>query len=304
MTGLRSPREDSRRGERGVALVIVLGAVVLLSLQLGLLTMQVSDSARQIENAVASARARALVHAGIEVAVAEVATAAEGTLGQSRTFRIDGSDVSVSLHDEAGRVNLNLAPLPLLTGLLKAVGASAEDAIMLADRIADWRDPDHQRRDKGAEDKDYRRGRLEHGAADRPFVDAADLVRVLGMPREIAERLAEQVTVHSGGARINPLAATEVVLRALPGVPRQSLDHALELLRRRGARAGDEVATLLEPAQEHLTRSQGPVYRVRVDVRGGVQRVTGSGEAIVALGLDAATPYRMLAWRQRRGNGA
>lgn len=298
MNQLRSPRATGPRGERGVALVIVLGAIVLLSLQLGLLTMQVSDSARQIENAVVSARARALVHAGLEVAVAEIATAAEGTI----TFQIDGSDVSVSLQDEAGRVNLNLAPLPLLTGLLKAVGASAEDAIMLADRIADWRDPDHQRSDKGAEDKDYRRGRLEHGAADRPFIDAADLARVLGMSREIAERLAEQVTVHSGGARINPLAATEVVLRALPGVPRQSLDHALELLRRRGARARADVATLLEPAQEHLTWSRGPVYRVRVDVRGGVRRVTGSGEAIVALGLDAATPYRMLAWRLRRGN--
>ena len=52
--------------------------------------------------------------------------------------------MQVWIEDEDGKIDLNGAPLPLLTGLLVAQGLPEEDAKVMADRIGDFRDEDSE----------------------------------------------------------------------------------------------------------------------------------------------------------------
>ena len=297
---------NDRPNERGVALVVVLWVIVVLSIQVGLFTVQVRDGVRLLDNATAAARGQALMHAAVETAVARLTARVPRERwqadGAQRALRIGDMDVTLSIHDENARININAAEPALLEGLLRELTRSPGEAQMLADRIVDWRDPDSNRRTKGAEDQDYRRARMEHGAADQPFLDVADLGRVLGMSAELAQELAPHLTIYTADGRINPRLASETVLRSLPDVPRQTVDEAMQLIRR-GGEAALGVDALLASARQYLSNARGPAFRIRVQSTGDRRLASGGGEAIVVLGLDAATPYRTLAWRFRPGSG-
>ena len=304
--GAHDAAPDHRAGERGVALVIVLWVIVVLTLQVGLFTVQVRDGVRLLDNSQAAARGQALMHAAVETAVARLTARLPAERWQAdgapRPVRVGELDVTLTIHDENGRININVAEPAFLQGLLQELTRSAGEAQTLSDRIVDWRDPDSNRRSKGAEDQDYRRAGLEHGAADQPFLDAADLVRILGMTADLATRLLPHVTIYTADGRINPKLASETVLRALPGIQRQTVDQALRLIKR-GGEAALAADGLLAPARQYLSDARGPAFRIRVQSAGDRRLVSGGGEAIVVLGLDAATPYRTLAWRFRPGSG-
>lgn len=300
---MSAPRPDTptrSRGDDGFALLIVLWLIVVLALQVGALTMSVRDGVRLVESSTAIARGEALMHAAIETAVARL-TARDPKQrwlpdGAPRTLTIAGIALEIVIAAENGRIDLNTADPALLAGLARSLGLTEREAATMADRIADWRDPDSERRQRGAEDRDYRRAGLDHGAADQPFLDTGDLTRVLGIAPELAHGLAPHVTVFNADGKINPRLASETVLRALPDIPRATLDQVLQL-RRKGGEAALAIDTLLAPARQHLSSGVGPTYRIRMTTRGDRRTALGSGETIIVLGLDTATPYRTLAWR-------
>lgn len=286
--------------EAGIAIVLVLWLIVVLSLQVGVFNRSTHDGLRLVENAAAVARGQALLHAGIEYAVARMTLgdvrARWQADGGPRDLEIGGVALRLMISDENGRINLNLADPALIEGLMRALGLAPAEATQLTDRIVDWRDVDQEKRRRGAEDADYKRAGLDYGAADQPFIDASDLIRVLGLPREVAVAMLPHVTVHTAVGRINPRLASEAVLRALPGIGRQTVEQAVLLLRSGGQRAQSGEA-LLAPAAAHIASNRGPAYRMRVQLRNAGRSAIGNGEAIVALGLDSAKPYRTLSWR-------
>jgi general secretion pathway protein K len=304
MRGARAAAGKGSAGESGVALVMVLWVIVVLTVQVGLFTFQVRDGARLVENAAAVARGQAAMQAAVETAAARLTARVPrerwAADGGERTLRIGGVDVVVSIHDENGLVNINHAEAVLIEGLLRVVGVGARDAQMLTDRIVDWRDPDQERRRQGAEDQDYRRAGVGYGAADQPFLDVADLGRVLGLSPQVVERLVEHVTVYTPDGRINPRLASETVLRALPGVTADAVKQAMELARR-GGQAALEIEGVLAGARPYLNSRRGPAYRVRVRLTSDRREAVGVGEAIIVTGLDSTKPYRTLAWRFRPG---
>src|SRR5947209_5182730 len=82
-------------------------------------------------------RADALVNAGLELAAYRLTAQPEATRPTSGTFnaRVGAGRVSVTFRSEAARVDLNAAPKPMLVGLMTALGVSAMDAPVYADRI-------------------------------------------------------------------------------------------------------------------------------------------------------------------------
>ena len=53
-------------------------------------------------------------------------------------FRIGSSNVAVDFLSEAARIDINLAPRPLLTGLFTALGAPSDAANNYVERIIGW----------------------------------------------------------------------------------------------------------------------------------------------------------------------
>ena len=154
--GEHSPRLlPGRAGERGIALILVLWVLALLSV----LAVGFASNARTelliVRNQVESARARAIAEAGISLAILEMTQ-----VDLEQRWPADGREhvltygenlIRVRVQDEAGKIDINAAPDEMLEGLFRTVGVDAAPASRLVDAIADWKDPDDLRRLSGAE---------------------------------------------------------------------------------------------------------------------------------------------------------
>jgi general secretion pathway protein K len=293
------PNPNRIRRQRGIALVVVLWIVTLLALQVSIFNLTVRDAAALSGNEMAAARGEALAAAGVEMAAArlterELARRWQGN-GGSHTIALGGARLQITILDESSRLDLNEASEELLASLLRPFAPSQATLTQWVDRILDWRDPDSDRRPQGAEDIDYRRAGVGWGPRNGPFLDISELGRVLGIPASAAEGLARYLTVYSGEGKINPLLASREVLLLLPGADPVEIDRAMQL-KRDGTSAN--WAGSLGSLSRWFTARVGPTYRVEVVVRSdGTGATIGRAEAVILVGMDAATPFRVLSWR-------
>lgn len=95
---------------------------------------------------------------------------------------------------------------------------SLEQAMVIADGVADFIDSDQQQRMNGAEEDAYRNTSPPYRPANQPMASVSELRAVLGMTREIYQALAPYVTVWPReGAKLNILTASATVLRSING---------------------------------------------------------------------------------------
>ena len=285
--------------QRGIALVVVLWIVTLLALQVSIFNLTVRDAAALAGNELVAARGEALAAAGVEMAAARLMELELGRRwqgnGSPRTVALGGARLRITILDEASRLDLNEASDELLASMLRPYAPSQATLAQWVDRILDWRDPDTERRPQGAEDIDYRRAGVGYGPRNGPFLDVSELSRVLGIPASVPEGLARYLTVYSGEGKINPLLASREVLLLLPGADPVEIDRAMQL---KGAGAGPSGPAAIVSLSRWFTPRVGPTYRVEVVVHGqGTEATIGRAEAVILLGKDAATPFRVLSWR-------
>lgn len=320
-----------RPGQRGFALLAVLWLVMLLALVAASFTRTARTQIDLGRNAVEKARAQALADAGVDRAILgllepdpAVRWRADGT-PYALTFA--SGEVRIAIQDEAGKIDVNVAPDALLQGLFTSIGLASDEASALVDAIADFRDPDDLRRLNGAEDDDYRAAGLSWEAKDAPFEAIEELQQVYGMTPRLYRRIAPLLTVHSWEEGIDPLVAPPEVLFAVPGItPAQveavlaartaddapwsvggegAAEPARNLLERR-APAGQPAETEADPMaalepillglEEFTMAVGGWIYSIRAEAR------TANGgrfvrEAVVV--LDAAEPpFTFYRWRR------
>jgi general secretion pathway protein K len=208
------------RRQHGAALLLVLWLIVLLTALVGNFALLA-----RVEGAQGRALTRGLVaenaaRAGIEYALVRTAMT-----DPRRQWRADGrpyqwhyadAEVEVSLVDENGKLDVNQADVPLLGGLLRAVGVEPGQAERLASAVVDWRDTDQLTQPAGGgEDPDYANAGLPYGAKDAEFESIAELQQVLGFTPAIYALLEPHVTVFSGRAEPDPAYASAEVLTAM-----------------------------------------------------------------------------------------
>lgn len=229
----------------------------------------------------------------LELAAAAEAWRADGTI---YVWDFDGGTVLISVQDEAGKVDLNNAADDLLEGLFVVVGVEQEQAVELVHAIADFRDDDDIRRPTGAEDDDYRAAGYAWEAKDAPFETVAELEQVIGMTRDIYDRVAPFLTVHATRrGRIDPATAPAVVLRAIPGADAGQIETLLDARAESDDGAVEDSPTL-SGVGDYVGRSRGRVFTIRAEVIG----VSGGGfvrEAIVRLSPRRSRSFQVLAWR-------
>ena len=193
--------------QRGIALVVVLWLVVLI-------TVIGSSHARNIRietslafNHVGLAEARALAEAGINRAILELFVDETGPRwpfdGTAQQLQFASGRVNIAIRDASGLLDLNAADQTQLETVLNAAGMDDAARQSLVDAILDWRDKDQLRRMHGAEDSDYRHAGLDWGARDGPFTSVDELRYVLGVTHELFEQLAPYLTIHSGRPDVN-----------------------------------------------------------------------------------------------------
>lgn len=221
--------------------------------------------AKATSNFITSAKARAAAEAGINVALYELMRRRHERSETHRkkvSFELDDIRIEVAIEDESGKIDINRAPLRLLQGLLESQGLSQDRSAALSAAIVDWRDQDEKPLPLGAEVADYAAEGLERSPRNGPFLVVEELLQVLGMQGHTVQKLLPYITVYGRQPGINPAAADEAVLRALPGVEAKAVDSflaaRLDSSRRR--------PPALDAPSRLLARGGGRVYTLRAKI--------------------------------------
>ena len=201
---------------RGFALIAVFWIIMVVGLFAAIVVSRTGFDLDRSGWAVGMGKARAAADGAVEEAAFQlVGRINAGTpvlnLLDLADFevRIDDVPVRVTVADEDGKIDLNGAQPELLAVLLQAVmrdnkGLASEDAAVLADRIADFRDIDNLRRLQGAEDPEYLAAGVAAGGKDAAFDSIGELGQVLGMTPALVEALTPYVTIYNGRSQFDP----------------------------------------------------------------------------------------------------
>jgi general secretion pathway protein K len=284
------PPVSRDRGFIVVAVLWILGALATLA---SIYAVYVVDTASALAVHDDRLQAEGMVVAALELTAHQI-TAVPQDQRPARgafTFRIGRASVSAQFFPESARIDLNQAPPELLAGLFAALGARESPA--LAERVVAWRQPPPEGQD--AEADRYRGAGRRYAPRGAAFPSVGELWLVLGLPEALVERALPFLTVYSGLAQVNVLAAPPEVLAALPGMSPDRL-HSVLVQRTAAPQNGEALLQLLGPAQQHATIEPGRTTRisVRVDFDNGRQLTS---EVVILVGDNDAEPYRVLSWR-------
>jgi general secretion pathway protein K len=283
-----------RTGARGFIVVAVLWILAALSALVLIYLTYVTNTAVVVAGSTDRIHAEALMTAGVELAVYQLATVKEGLRPTSGTFnaRVGAGRVFVTFRSEAARVDLNAAPKGMLAGLMIGLGAGPADATGYADRIAAWRSPT-ELGDDDPENSFYRTAGAGYIPRHAPFPAPEELWLVRGIPPEIIERMLPFVTVFSNLASINVLDAAPQVLAALPNMTPENLQSVLV---QRGDPSVDPQSLIGMAGGEGATLSGSKAFRITVDAELPDGRRSGA-EIVILLLEGSDDPYRVLSWR-------
>lgn len=292
MSGARHHVSALRDG-RGFIVVVVLWLLAALAgLALVYLTYVTNTAVTVAVNA-DRLQADALVNAGLELAAYRLTTQSEVSRPTSGTFnaRVGAGRLSVTFRSEAARIDLNMAPKPILAGLMTALGVSATDAPVYADRILGWRSSTESGQDN-PEDSYYRTLGASYLPRHAPFPHSDELWLVRGIPPAVVERVLPFVTVFSNMRTVNVLDAAPQVVAALPGMTPQTLQ---QLLRDRADPNIDPRSLVGLAGNTNATVEGSRAYRLTVAVEAPSHRQS-LAEIVILLLEGGEEPYRVLSW--------
>lgn len=282
----------SKARHQGIALILVLWVLVLLTIIAGSFAYSVHGSTQMAANSVDIAKAQSLADGGVFRGVFEMLSASNTSTawkanGKTHPMQLAGQTVAVTLTDEAGKIDINGAPPALLVGLMQSVGLGADQASELAQEIAVWRSPPPT----GAGLQPPIGALVPHG----PFTNVEELQQIPGLSPRLFRLIAPLLTVYTGLPGVNTLIAPVAVLRAIPGVSPQ-VAQAYAQQRMVLLQSNQAVPPLVQAGTYNIASLSGVV-----GVQATVQLPSGvvfSREAVVRVTNQPGHPYQILSWRE------
>lgn len=280
---MMAPRLVCARRQGGMALLVVLWVVVLLSVIAAAHSSNVHATTRMTTRQLELAQLQATADSGVQRAILELL--AEGSPdpwpvnGNVQTIEVMDRPVSIAIRAAGGLLDLNSAAPQLLSALVDATSAEPEQKAALVDAILDWRDADDLTRLHGAEDDDYPSQNgwtMRNGA----FLAVDELRYVLGMTNQIYQEMAPLLTVYSGNAGVNLEYAPPALLRALTGEQVQAADEVLPATSSTPSRSGSRAGTF------------------HVYVEASSATASAALEAVVRIKPADEQPVTVLHWRE------
>jgi len=304
----------SRTRERGMALLVVLWGVTAAALLVSAFNVVARSGVTFISSEIALTEAEALADAGLEIAAAHLIDD-----DKARRWRADGkprrlvladAELIIAIDDPNGLIDVNKAGREVLLGLLSRAVDEPEDAEAILESIL------RMRGQGGAEGtatgrvadpstEPSRTTPVDPATPAEPattksvapklrILDVTELRRMDGMPLALYRKIAAYLTVYSRDGRINPFNAPRAVLAALPGLSETDIERFLDSKSPEGS---DEqpIPASLGKAGALLANGSGPAYIVSVAVGTSGRAFVLGRQFVIAIGIDANAPYRLLA---------
>jgi general secretion pathway protein K len=219
---MRKPIAHPRADERGSVTILVLWGIAIVFALLAAASYTTRTEVAIARNEVGAMRARYAAEAGTQIGLARfLAQRARGAAifdGHQEAWRDGTIGVDIAIQDEAGRIDINQAPLELLEGLFVAVGRPKEAALLLACRVLEHR---------GSSAPDCPEPPDAPAVAPAVFVAPEELAALPGFGDRLYQSVADFVTVATGATSIDPMVAPRTVLMALPGATADQVDSWL-----------------------------------------------------------------------------
>ncbi len=197
-----------QKKNRGMAVIVALIAVTVLTILAGAFAYSMKVETRLAQNADNDEQLLWMGRGGVELARYVIAlsgsqqadslnqiwaggpgagTETNGPLmGLSLdNYPIGEGTVSLKIIDLERRVNLNTAPDPLLRQVLTVMGVDAGDISAVSDAIQDWVDADDATRPAGAESDFYQGQSPAYYAKNAPMDDISELLLLKGVTLEM-----------------------------------------------------------------------------------------------------------------------
>lgn len=256
--------------QHGIALIIVLWVITLLSLIAASFVTVMRGDIQLVSNSIGRAKVDAVASAGIQRALFELLkpiNAPDRWLadGVAHDWSYQDAAVTITMRDEAGKIDINSAQEALLRGLFQSQGMTSDEAVAMVDAMADWRDQDSLKRLHGAEEADYAAAGLNTKPANEPFQSIEELKLVLGMSPQLYARVAPLITIYSRLPGIYAQIATREVLRAMPNVTDEQIDTYIQL--REQARLAKAAIPTFAAGAAYSSVGSGYIVRIRAEAK-------------------------------------
>ncbi|HEY2101753.1 MAG TPA: hypothetical protein VGH08_00725 [Chthoniobacterales bacterium] len=296
-----------RSTSRGAALLLSLWALFLLSAMLMSWALDI-DSRLAVsgsENRILEAEAMAASGAEIAMhpAVRPGSRNLQGKLGPGQTYE-------ARLTGEGGRLNINWLvagenPLriEMLRRYLEIKGIDLNERDRMIDCLLDWVDPDNLVRLNGAEEEE------DYHPSNTLFTRIEELKKVRGWEAFTATPgWDDELTLNSSGP-VDVAWASRDVLRALPGMTDEIVDHFLQLRRGPDGNDGtpdDTTFKSLEDVRNALGISpqQFQALSPFISFKDSILRVVSTGRSanmtrvVQVVFRRAGTAAQMISWRE------
>jgi general secretion pathway protein K len=113
---------------------------------------------------------------------------------------VNNNHVEIEIRPENMKTSLNEADARRLRAAFIDAGINPDNAETLADRVVDWRDPDHSAQLNGMEDNGYISSGKIYGAKDKDFEDLVELLLIADIDAALFRRLSDHFTIYGKGA--------------------------------------------------------------------------------------------------------
>jgi len=288
---------------RGVAFVLVLWVIAMLSILLGSFALVARTENLQSRHLFDTTQARYAAEAGLNLAVYELRKGdpAQRWVADGRPYRFGygTAELEVSITDDSGKIDINTADVDLLTGLFMSRGVAQDQAQALAAAIMDWRDPDDLAQPNGAEAPEYKAAGLSYTPKNAPFDTVSELQQVLGMNYDLFAKIEPGLTIYSGRSAPNAGFGNEVALQAMyPEATPEQIQQFIQQLQSQAPGMPASGGLLAPDGSPVMAGGGGLTYSVksRAKLPNGASTVL---DATVRMGgINAAgRPYVILRWR-------
>jgi general secretion pathway protein K len=286
--------------QQGIALVMVLWILLLVTISTGAYTLMARMDQLEAHTVISSTRARMAAESGINLAVLSLRDPDELTRmvadGRPYTIKVQDVFVEIQVTDERGKLGINSADEPTLLQLFQAHGLEEDEAVYLAAAVLDWTDVDEIERANGAELSSYSSAGLDVGPGNRPFLMIEEILQVVGMPWDLFKKMEPGLTVFSEVGQPDPAYAP---LEALLALPDMTEEDALNFIQERQSQDSTTgVGTALPNGKVAMARGRGLTYSVlaKATLPNGIWDQV---EATIRLGgSTTGLPYKVLRWRE------
>jgi general secretion pathway protein K len=283
----------ARDWQSGSVAILVLWGVALIFILLAPVAFGTGTELRMTENSLAYARARHTAEAGTQLGLARLLHRQQDGAGvfdgTPEAWRQGSATIRIAIADEAGKIDLNVAPFDLIAGLFAAAGRSPAEALLLACNVLG------RRGEAGAGCPEPDDNGPPAPQRVRRFTVPEELAQIPGIDPTLYDRIADGVTVATGASAIDPLVAPRLVLLAVPGATESIVDAFLESRAtwRRSIPDGGSLAQLA--ASPYLMRSPGRDFTISAIAT--AEQAGYRADLQVRLTGQAARPYEVIAWR-------